>query len=83
MLMKLTKGFTNEEKYNVYKLTAVVMHMGNLTKDFVPVGKEEQVSIASTFYSRLFVRKCFVQLFSNYSLALLFLAQEYPCKSCL
>ncbi len=39
-------GFTNEEKYNVYKLTAVVMHMGNLTKDFRPVGKEEQADVA-------------------------------------
>merc|ERR1711936_762852 len=38
-------GFTNAEKYNIYKLTAVVMHMGNLTKDFVPVGKEEQAEI--------------------------------------
>merc|ERR1711973_448616 len=38
-------GFTNEEKYNIYKLTAVVMHMGNLTKDFVPVGKDEQAEI--------------------------------------
>ena len=38
-------GFTNEEKYNVYKLTSVVMHMGNLTKDFVPVGKEEQAEV--------------------------------------
>merc|ERR1711936_1051457 len=38
-------GFTNSEKYNIYKLTAVVMHMGNLTKDFVPVGKEEQAEI--------------------------------------
>merc|ERR1719385_254779 len=38
-------GFTAEEKYNIYKLTAVVMHMGNLTKDFVPVGKEEQAEI--------------------------------------
>merc|ERR1719232_2403828 len=38
-------GFTNEEKYNIYKLTSVVMHMGNLTKDFVPVGKEEQAEI--------------------------------------
>merc|ERR1711899_540521 len=38
-------GFTNEEKYNIYRLTAVVMHMGNLTKDFVPVGKEEQAEI--------------------------------------
>merc|ERR1719270_1399120 len=38
-------GFTMVEKYNIYKLTAVVMHMGNLTKDFVPVGKEEQAEI--------------------------------------
>merc|ERR1712131_250609 len=38
-------GFTSDEKYNIYKLTAVVMHMGNLTKDFVPVGKEEQAEI--------------------------------------
>merc|ERR1712223_1494559 len=38
-------GFTNDEKYNIYRLTAVVMHMGNLTKDFVPVGKEEQAEI--------------------------------------
>jgi len=38
-------GFSNEEKYNIYKLTAVVMHMGNLTKDFVPVGKEEQAEV--------------------------------------
>uniref|UniRef100_A0A0K2T3U6 Myosin heavy chain 1 [Tribolium castaneum] n=1 Tax=Lepeophtheirus salmonis TaxID=72036 RepID=A0A0K2T3U6_LEPSM len=38
-------GFTTEEKYNSYKLTSVVMHMGNMTKDFVPVGKEEQAEI--------------------------------------
>ena len=38
-------GFTNDEKYNVYKLTACVMHLGNLTKDFVPVGKEEQAEV--------------------------------------
>ena len=38
-------GFTEDEKYNVYKLTAIVMHMGNMTKDFVPVGKEEQAEI--------------------------------------
>jgi len=38
-------GFSNDEKYNVYKLTAVVMHMGNLTKDFVPVGKDEQAEV--------------------------------------
>merc|ERR1719411_1842437 len=38
-------GFTQEEKYNVYKCTAAMMHMGNMTKDFVPVGKEEQAEI--------------------------------------
>merc|ERR1719328_590292 len=38
-------GFTPEETYNIYRLTAVVMHMGNMTKDFVPVGKEEQAEI--------------------------------------
>jgi len=38
-------GFNEDEKYNCYRLTAVVMHMGNMTKDFVPVGKEEQAEI--------------------------------------
>ena len=38
-------GFSEEEKYNVYKLTACVMHMGNMCKDFVPVGKEEQAEV--------------------------------------
>ena len=38
-------GFSEDEKHNVYKLTAVVMHCGNLTKDFVPVGKEEQAEV--------------------------------------
>merc|ERR1712079_117044 len=38
-------GFSNDEKYNIYKLTAVVMHFGNFTKDFVPVGKDEQAEI--------------------------------------
>ena len=38
-------GFSNDEKYNIYKRTAVVMHMGNMTKDFVPVGKDEQAEI--------------------------------------
>merc|ERR1712179_526452 len=38
-------GFTSEEKYNAFKNTAVMMHMGNMTKDFVPVGKEEQAEI--------------------------------------
>ena len=38
-------GFTEEEKYNVYRNTACMMHMGNMTKDLVPVGKEEQAEI--------------------------------------
>merc|ERR1712079_86315 len=38
-------GFTEEEKYNVFKCTACMMHMGNMTKDFVPVGKEEQADV--------------------------------------
>jgi len=38
-------GFTQTEKYDVFKNTACMMHMGNMTKDFVPVGKEEQAEI--------------------------------------
>merc|ERR1712027_151616 len=38
-------GFTQDEKYDVFKNTAAMMHMGNFTKDFVPVGKEEQAEI--------------------------------------
>merc|ERR1711937_1107072 len=38
-------GFTEEEKYDVFSNTACMMHMGNMTKDFVPVGKEEQAEI--------------------------------------
>merc|ERR1711878_25243 len=38
-------GFTSEMEYDVYKNTACMMHMGNMTKDFVPVGKEEQAEI--------------------------------------
>jgi len=38
-------GFTEQEKYDTYKNTACMMHMGNMTKDFVPVGKEEQAEI--------------------------------------
>merc|ERR1712029_1047310 len=41
----MSLGFTEEEKYNVFKCTAAMMHMGNMTKDFVPVGKEEQAEI--------------------------------------
>merc|ERR1712018_87015 len=51
-------GFTNEEKYNIYKLTAVVMHMGNLTKDFVPVGKEEQAEIKDEENARKVAEIC-------------------------
>jgi len=51
-------GFTNEEKYNVYKLTAVVMHMGNLTKDFVPVGKEEQAEVKDETNARIIADVC-------------------------
>merc|ERR1711971_1113215 len=38
-------GFSQEMKYDVFKNTACMMHMGNMTKDFVPVGKEEQAEI--------------------------------------
>merc|ERR1711994_8727 len=38
-------GFTNDMKYNVFKNTACMMHMGNMTKDFVPVGKDEQAEV--------------------------------------
>ena len=38
-------GFSEQEKYDVFKNTACMMHMGNFTKDFVPVGKEEQAEI--------------------------------------
>ena len=38
-------NFTEEQKYDVFKNTACMMHMGNMTKDFVPVGKEEQAEV--------------------------------------
>merc|ERR1711971_136126 len=38
-------GFSEDMKYNVFKNTVCMMHMGNMTKDFVPVGKEEQAEI--------------------------------------
>merc|ERR1711931_324121 len=38
-------GFSEQEKYDTYKNTACMMHMGNMTKDFVPVGKDEQAEI--------------------------------------
>jgi len=51
-------GFTDEETYNIYKLTAVVMHMGNMTKDFVPVGKEEQAEIKDETNARKVAELC-------------------------
>merc|ERR1719367_953384 len=38
-------GFSQQMKYDVFKNTACMMHMGNMTKDFVPVGKDEQAEI--------------------------------------
>ena len=32
-------------RYDTFKNTACMMHMGNMTKDFVPVGKEEQAEV--------------------------------------
>ena len=55
-------GFSHEEKYNVYKLTAVVMHMGNLTKDFVPVGKEEQAEVKSEVNAEKVAAICGIDL---------------------
>ena len=31
--------------HQVFRNTACMMHMGNMTKDFVPVGKEEQAEV--------------------------------------
>merc|ERR1712213_60174 len=38
-------GFSTQMKYDVFRNTACMMHMGNMTKDFVPVGKEEQAEM--------------------------------------
>merc|ERR1711970_434448 len=51
-------GFTEDEKYNVFKCTAAMMHMGNLTKDFVPVGKEEQAEIKDDVNSQKVASLC-------------------------
>merc|ERR1711962_1838183 len=51
-------GFTSEEKYNVFKNTACMMHMGNMTKDFVPVGKEEQAEIKDDTNSQKVASLC-------------------------
>merc|ERR1712042_34251 len=47
-----------EEKYNVFKNTAALMHMGNMTKDFVPVGKEEQAEIKDDANSQKVAALC-------------------------
>jgi hypothetical protein len=48
----------------------------------LPKVEKEQVSISSTFYGRLFIRKCFAKLFSNYSLAFwLFLQNKIGTKA--
>merc|ERR1712061_908952 len=41
----MSLGFSEQQEYDVYRNTATMMHMGNMTKDFVPVGKEEQAEI--------------------------------------
>ena len=38
-------GFPEQEKYDLYKNTACIMYMGNMPKDFVRIGKEEQAEI--------------------------------------
>merc|ERR1719428_319704 len=38
-------GFSETETYDVYKNTACMMHMGNMTKDFVPVGQDMQAEL--------------------------------------
>ena len=40
-----TLGFTEEEKHDVYKNIAGMMHIGNMTKHFVSICKEEQAGI--------------------------------------
>merc|ERR1711892_704524 len=38
-------GFTETEKFDVYKNTACMMHMGEMTKTFIGIGKEDQADI--------------------------------------
>ena len=51
-------GFSEQEKYNMFKCTACLMHMGNMTKDFVPVGKEEQAEIKDDINSQKVAELC-------------------------
>merc|ERR1712242_473284 len=51
-------GFSPDETYNIYRLNAVVMHMGNMTKDFVPVGKEGQAEIKDQANAQIVASLC-------------------------
>merc|ERR1711892_368240 len=51
-------GFSEQEKYNMFKCTACLMHMGNMTKDFVPVGKEGQAEIKDDINSQKVAELC-------------------------
>merc|ERR1712106_1303846 len=51
-------GFSEQEKYNMFKCTACLMHMGNMTKGFVPVGKEEQAEIKDDINSQKVAELC-------------------------
>merc|ERR1711892_330443 len=51
-------GFSEQEKYNMFKCTACLMHMGNMTKDLVPVGKEEQAEIKDDINSQKVAELC-------------------------
>merc|ERR1711892_787806 len=42
----------------MFKCTACLMHMGNMTKDFVPVGKEEQAEIKDDINSQKVAELC-------------------------
>ena len=51
-------GFTQQEKYDVFINTACMMHMGNMTKDFVPVGKDEQAEIKDDTNAQKVAKLC-------------------------
>ena len=51
-------GFTQTEKYDVFINTACMMHMGNMTKDFVPVGKDEQAEIKDDKNCQIVAKLC-------------------------
>ena len=57
-------GFINEEKYNIYKLTPAVMHMGNFTKDFVQSvkTKEEQAEVKEGTNAEKFDNICGIDM---------------------